>query len=226
MLAIDSIGVSLIGLGIAFESKFLGERSIKISEDSSLIANESKQIAQSSDEKMKSVANANFLELIDKFENRRLELHKNFSVPLEMEWTAWKCLNYVEWALELKKWVKPEYQAKFVDHFERLIKSYPWRGIEIILHSNNPTEVNKLIINDDKIALIDVENILETYKAIRKFDIDKSLRDKPITLIESHIGKRREREDIDTYIDRKINEISIERQSEGKGPRSFFIKKD
>jgi hypothetical protein len=60
MLAIDSIGVSLIGLAIAFESRELGISSIKISE-------ESKRIADLSDKKMSALTNLNFDEKIVMF---------------------------------------------------------------------------------------------------------------------------------------------------------------
>ncbi len=192
-----SLGIGLISLGIALLSH---------------------KIAKKSDEKMTDFANATFLRLIDRFENRRLELYKNRLAPYEMELTAWKSRTYLEEAITLKNLVNPEHQAKFINHFINLLNTFPWKGTSFY------TIDKEIKIDKDIVALIDVKNLLLTYTSIRKLKVDGvTLSDKPMELIELHIGKRKKEESIDKYLERKNEEISL-KIKEAKNPRYPFNK--
>lgn len=121
MLAIDSIGVSCIGLGIAFESIFLGEDSVKISQESSRIAVESRQIAENSDKRVNDIANANFLGVVSEIEDRRIEIQH---FPAWRRINVWKSFVYVQQAQELLNFcdILPRHQGRLNNVFNHLLE--------------------------------------------------------------------------------------------------------
>lgn len=123
-----TIGLGLISIGIALIS--IG------------ISKESKKIAMNSDIKMRSIANVQFLQAVDKLEDARIEFIKTFKgIPgYSPELFTWKTKSCVKMAVELLKrdvenrYIDSNYQDDLFFYFNtsfiHFIKNTNWKKEE------------------------------------------------------------------------------------------------
>ena len=113
-------------------------------------------LAFDSAEKMQSIANSHFLEIFHNFEDLRIQLtqHPDW---LGVEGTVWKCKKYVDWAIELKKWAKKDYQNDLADMY---IKLYQVSGVSWINPIVSKTDIEHMITMSENFSKfnINVEN--------------------------------------------------------------------
>ena len=101
-------------------SVFLGTLSLFIASHSLVLSKESSEIATSSDNKMKSIVNVQFLQAVNMLEDARAYFIGGIYKP---DLLGWKSQNIIEMAVELlkrdeeKKFIKPDYQDKLFHYF-------------------------------------------------------------------------------------------------------------
>ena len=200
---------------LATLSLFFACQSIVVSEESS-------KIASNSDNKMKSIAKSNFLEICSEFTDKRIQLFQH-PKALGIEGTIWKCRQYVEWASELDGWVEQKYQDKLAKSFRMLLdNTFDWvRGIPVNVIVTQKNGKQKIEVQVMKITNQDVNNILVMYEyfwGINKEDnqlkglkkVSNSQKSEMIRLLEKYVAKRKksEKDDVD-FIKNVKKEIPI-----------------
>ena len=163
-----SIGIAFISIGIACRSVM---------------------VSNQSDEKMKSIANATFMEIVDNLQDRFLEIKDNLTDYDTRKNYIWKWRTSIIRAFELRKWVDPEGQDIMIWAFISLIEKVPWK-------------------NNNGITNLEVKQLLGTWAWIWLFHMKSDTKSKLRNLLETHIDKLGEKEDIDSYVDRITEKIS------------------
>ena len=138
-----SMGLGITSLGIAFHSIVISE--------------ESRKIAGESDEKMKSVSNAQFLSVISKFEDRRIDMTFN---PHYLHIGLWKALVDMDEAVELNSSenINREYLGTLTSRYDVLMDL-------VVLPKNK------------ELFCEDIRHVLKMYKYVLDFDILDNLKD-------------------------------------------------
>ena len=216
---IPTIGLFLFPLGLAIISVGLSLHS--------------QDIATDSDNKMKSIANSNFLEICSEFTDKRIQRFQHPTV-LGIEGTIWKCRQYIEWANELEERVDQKHQDELAKRFRMLLdNTFDWKnGIPINVIVNQKNGKQKIKVQVMKIKNKDVNNILIMYQyfwGIKKEDnqlkglkkISNDQKSEMIKLLEKHIAKRKkgEMDDVDF-----INNVQQEIPMANKMNNKFFKK--
>lgn len=163
---IVSVGLGVISIGIAFLS--IG-------------------FSHESDKRMKSIANATFMEIGDNLQNRFLEIQGNLTDLKTRKSHIWQWRTNIARLIELVKWIKPDYQDRITWSFKSFLEELPW-------HSIQNREVLELLFACTGIWLL---------------NMGEQSRNELKRLLESHIGKFEEDEDIDTYVQRIEKKISF-----------------
>jgi hypothetical protein len=136
-----SIGIAVFALGLSFEST----------------------------DRMVSISNANFLEIYHNFEDIRIQLvqHPDW---LGIEGTVWKCKKYIDWATELKRWAKKDYQEDLANQFILLYEKsgVPWQ--------------NQIVTKND------IKNMIKMHDSLIKFNVSDEKKEK-IKKIETELNK-------------------------------------
>lgn len=134
------------------------------------------KLGKDSNEKMTTIANATFIELVDVFEDKRIQLlqHPEW---LGIEGTIWKCETYVDRALALHSAavIEKDSRHRLFRWFYKLIyqTGLPWddKGIS---YKANVYKEGKIVNEDvvDKLKQKDVDNISKIIRQFREFDLD------------------------------------------------------
>ena len=196
----------LIGYSITLTNETISLISVLISIDFGFIsigiAFYAIGLSRDSDEKMKAIANANFMEIYEDIQDIFLKL-----IPIKSDDNLvdndirgtfiWKYRNSIMRANSLKDFADERNQLNLVLPLKSFLEKMPW---------------NKNILTNE-----DIDNILDCYLFIREFKFDKETKDLLEKLIENHMVKRRENEDIVQGIERVRKELS-------KKPYNIFTK--
>jgi len=203
------IGLTLLPLGLATLS--LG------------LSLHSQDIAGNSDNKVQSIANANFLRVIGQLEDRRIELAspqirvENTEDGLQVWETTklytirpintWKCLTYIREAEELMKFSNIE--KPYIDRLVNLFIKY----IETISHTSHD------FTNEE------MSHVLSMYKHIFEIkNINRDHRTKANEILKNLFGEETNRRIGLRYINSKLNRLKeYINQSENNKTQPFFI---
>ena len=132
-----------------------------------------------SNNKLKTIGNATFMEIVDIFEDKRIKLwgfirknkFKNLEETTEIiEITCWKCKTYSFRALKLIETIDidQENQSKFFQQLELLVNNsgLPWDGIEQKSKEKNGKK-SKIIFISEK----DANNLIQTCNDVLRFNV-------------------------------------------------------
>ena len=146
----EALGITWISLGIAFLGALTGVVSYYISKESSRIATES-------DEKMKEIANMNFIETLNDFEYTRMRTINRDVSPYDVSTFIWRSLSDCERIAELNKdYIKPIHQRKFVHYY--------CTSMEVLYHEEYQSlKLRKIKENERK-------QIIQMYLIVRKYE--------------------------------------------------------
>ena len=145
----EALGITWISLGIALLGALTGVVSYYISKESSRIATES-------DEKMKEIANMNFVEALKDFEYTRMKIINPEESQYDVSTFIWRSLSDCERIAELNKdYIKPKHQRTFVDYY--------CASMEVLYHIEyKPLKLRKIKDNERK-------QIIQMYLIVRKY---------------------------------------------------------
>jgi hypothetical protein len=178
-----SIGNNMMGLGIATFTLGVAFLSIKIADES--------------DEKMKAIANADFIEIAQKFLVYSFDCQIKDNDDIKSYHNR---IDIINWHIELRKadilrkWVTENRQGAFGIALQKLLKNFPWK--------------NKLVTDDD------VKNLLDMYEDALDFQL---LDEKDIlAILEPHFGKKQDDENYHDFIERVVKKPKTKRKTPKK----------
>lgn len=164
--------LACISLGVATYSVILGFGAKELGENSVIISNKSKEIAEDSDKKVNAIANANFQRVIGQIEDLRLELKsteltKNSKGKFELipklftkrEIYSWKCVTYVRETNTILKEcdiITPFYIKRYLNLFNKYIEQ-----IKVVKKLLSCEEVHHLFIIFKRMFDIKLEKFLD-----------------------------------------------------------------
>ncbi len=162
---LTSFGLGVLALGVAFHSIV---------------------ISKESDEKMRSVANADFFEITYRFWEKAPYLYYSMDFR-KRDTCSWNLINFFEQADKLKKWVDSDLQ-------KRLIKE-----LKTFLERLQSTKCKK--------AWVEIKNYTNACKIAIGFKADEEVKNELINQLGYYIGYKNEGETNRQYLERKSREL-------------------
>lgn len=157
-----SIVIACISIRVSIRSQW-------ISDKSQVIADKSMSLSQKSDDRVKGISNSLFLDIISSFEDRRLGFQQE---PRMIHIYLWKALVDLQRVNTMTKYTEIEKEN---------LNTLGNRYVQLLIQVNKPRIKGMLLCED-------IQHILNMYRLIKSFRIDKKIKSKATRKLKLLLG--------------------------------------